>query len=934
MRPTLAWLLGLLVAGPVAAEPVDYLRDIKPLLRARCYSCHGALWQKSGLRLDTATLIRQGGNKGPALTPGNSADSLLLDAVAGSNGLRRMPPKGEGEPLSEKQIALLRVWIDQGAKAPNEPIPENPRHHWAFRVPTRPTVPRVPNATWVCNPIDAFVAVEHAQRGLQPNPPAAKADLLRRVYLDLIGLPPTREELHTFLADPSDQAYEQVVERLLASPQYGERWARHWMDVWRYSDWYGRRAVPDVWNSAPQIWRWRDWIVRSLNADKGYDQMVREMLAADEIAPEDDETIVATGYLVRNWYALNPNQWMRDIVEHTGKAFLGLTLNCAHCHDHKYDPITHEEYFRFRAFFEPLELRQDWVPGEPDPGPFQKYEYAVLRRVVQAGSIRVFDEKLDAKTYVYLLGDERNRAEGKPPVAPAAPAFLEGDRLRIRPVELPPVASYPGLKPFVQQVEVGRWEKAIAKTRMSLDKARRELIPVKQALAEIEAETDPARPTPPVVADARARRLVAVRGAEVAVQLGEAQLAAAEAELVSTRARLAADNVKYKGMPGKAEELARAASKADRVAVLCAAQEKQLQAEQSLDSARQKADAAAVRKAEERLTAAAKAVALAHKALATESTQYRPLSPVYPSQSTGRRRALAEWIGSRDNPLTARVAVNHIWMRHFGRALVESVFDFGRNGKKPTHPELLDWLAVEFMESGWSMKHLHRLIVTSNTYRMQSASKNNPALALDADNRWLWRFPARRMEAEVVRDSILQVVGELDPRLGGPPLENKLEAASRRRSLYFSVYPEDGGHPKFLELFDAPDPCDCYRRSESIVPQQALVLTNSRLLLDQSRLLARKLWSPIAETPAAAQTRQKAFVVAAFEQVLSRRPSSQELALCQEFLGKQGELLRTTRPQSLKSDAASTAPSPDPAMRARESLVRALFSHDDFITMR
>jgi hypothetical protein len=214
----------------------------------------------------------------------------------------------------------------------------------------------------------------------------------------LIGLPPTSDELNRFLSDDSPDAYAQVVDRLLESPQYGERWARHWMDIWRYADWFGRRYVPDVWNSAPQIWRWRDWIVASLNSDKSYAQMVSEMLAADEISPENDEAGYATGYLIRNWYALNPNDWMRSNVEHTGKAFLGLTLNCAHCHDHKYDPITQDDYFHFRAFFEPIAIRQDRVAGEADPGPFDEYKYGILRKIVRLGSVRIFDKTPEAPT--------------------------------------------------------------------------------------------------------------------------------------------------------------------------------------------------------------------------------------------------------------------------------------------------------------------------------------------------------------------------------------------------------------------------------------------------------------------------------------------------------------------------------------------------------
>jgi mono/diheme cytochrome c family protein len=366
MRRLLPLLAGLLLTGPAAADPVDYLRDVRPVLKERCYACHGALRQKAGLRLDSALLIRKGARDGPVIAPGKSAESPLVDAVLG-RGRPRMPPEKDGPPLTDKQIADLRAWIDAGARAPDERPPEDPRRHWAFQAPARPAAPAVRNSGWVRNPIDAFVAAEWDRRGLQPLPPADAASLLRRASLDLTGLPPTRAELHAFLADGSTDAYEKAVDRLLASPQYGERWGRHWMDVWRYSDWYGRRSVPDWWNSASQIWRWRDWIVRSLNADKGYDRMVLEMLAADEICPKDDEALVATDYLARNWYALNPNQWMRDNVEHTGKAFLGLTFNCAHCHDHKYDPISQEEYFRFRAFFEPLDLRQDRVPGEPHP---------------------------------------------------------------------------------------------------------------------------------------------------------------------------------------------------------------------------------------------------------------------------------------------------------------------------------------------------------------------------------------------------------------------------------------------------------------------------------------------------------------------------------------------------------------------------------------
>ncbi|MCA9201786.1 MAG: DUF1549 domain-containing protein, partial [Planctomycetales bacterium] len=252
----------------------------------------------------------------------------------------------------------------------------------------------------------------------------------------------------------------------------GERWGRHWMDVWRYSDWYGRRSVPDVWNSAPQIWRWRDWIVRSLNDDAGYDHMLRMMLAADEIAPDDDQAAVATGFLIRNWYALNPNDWMRNNVEHTAKAMLGLTFNCAHCHDHKYDPITHEDYFRFRAFFETIGIRQDRVAGEADPGPFQEYDYSTLRKVVRIGSVSVFDKQPDAPTWFYTGGDERNRLTERGSIRPGLPAVFGDEPVAIERTELPPVAWYPGLRPSIQQTELADAERKIELAGGELTAAR------------------------------------------------------------------------------------------------------------------------------------------------------------------------------------------------------------------------------------------------------------------------------------------------------------------------------------------------------------------------------------------------------------------------------------------------------------------------------
>ncbi len=341
-------------------------------------------------------------------------------------------------------------------------------------------MPIVKNRTWVRNPIDAFLAAEHEMRGLKPLPAADKRVLLRRVYLDLIGLPPTPEEIHAFLADDSQRAYEQVVELLLASPHHGERWGRHWMDIWRYSDWYGWRNQPR--NSQRHIWHWRDWIIESLNQDKGYDRMITEMLAGDEIAPTNPEILRATGYLARNYYRYNRHVWLQNTVEHAAAGFLGITLKCARCHDHKYDPIAQEEYYRFRAFFEPHDVRTDRLPGQPE--------------LSQNGLPRVFDSEprepsieapsgIFAKTYRLIRGDEKNPDE-EHPLSPGIPEVLGMKGVPIEPVDLPTEAFYPALRPFVQRDLLAQAQRDIERAEDARDQARKGLAEARERLTQEE----------------------------------------------------------------------------------------------------------------------------------------------------------------------------------------------------------------------------------------------------------------------------------------------------------------------------------------------------------------------------------------------------------------------------------------------------------------
>jgi hypothetical protein len=569
--------------------------------------------------------------------------------------------------------------------------------------------------------------------------------LLRRVFIDLIGLPPTQDDLEAFLADSSDDAYEKVVDHLLASPRYGERWGRHWMDIWRYSDPDGRKAKNDIWWGSAHIWRWRDWIVDSLNADTGYDRMVVEMLAGDEVAPGNPKALAATGFLTRNWFKLDRNIWLNNTVEHTSKAFLGLTIGCARCHDHKFDPITQKEYYQIRAVFEPHDIRNDPVAGESGQAAFVA---------------RAFDAHRDTPTWIFVRGDAR-APDKTTPIKPGVPAVLGGP-----PFQVATSAENP--------------------------------------------------------------------------------------------------------------------------------------------------------------------------------------------EGTGRRLALARWITDRQNPLTARVAVNHIWARHFGQPLVENVADFGVRTKPPAQQPVLDWLAAELMEHGWSMKHIHRLIVTSVAYRMHSSTRESLAenITCDPENRLYWRMNARRMEAEVVRDSLLWLAGALDLTSGGPPVDQAKGTETARRSLYYRYSRED--KMAFLTDFDAPGVEECYRRQQSVVPQQALALSNSVFTWDQAHRIARRL------EVAASGCYPDAFVTAAFEHILCRAPNAAEIATCERFLAAQEQLLADPSrlspfpppppappdPEVIKrvpglplvlGEAKPLPPFPaaeGPAARAREYLIHALLNHNDFITVR
>jgi hypothetical protein len=951
-------LLGLAERSEtVARDQVDYTRHVKPILTARCTSCHGAIRQKAGLRLDTAEFVLRGGKSGRVIEPGKSGESLLIERVTAPDPSHRMPPESQGVSLGDGDVKVIRGWIDQGAKAPPERAPVDPRKHWAYQPPARASIPRLTDSGWARNPIDSFLAAGYRTRGLKPSAPVAKELWLRRVCLDLIGLVPTPRERHAFLADDSPDAEDRVIERLLADPRHGERWGRHWMDVWRYSDWYG--LGEEVRYSHPHIWQWRDWIVESANADKGYDRMIEEMLAGDEIAADDPATLRATGFLVRNWDIFNRNAWLANTVEHTARAFLGVTIQCARCHDHKFDPISQVEYYQLRAFFEPYHIRIDRVPGQPDR--------------TKAGLPRAFDDFIETRTYRFIRGDETT-PDKTVPMHPAIPAVLGGE-VQVVPVSLSRQAACPDKREFVIREAIDAVEQGVAQAQSAALTARRAAENAgkqhaaatdadRKAEAKVEAaagNSDALKSAQAAAAGAVEAKANAQRAAQSAQDdndVAQSALALAEAKRLALKAVLNVEQQEDEcAKSSRTDAWGRAATlalAAQRQVALREARLNRLSAQKDAERARRQLDsliavstgqkndafkdarakaALALVEARGRLSEAeaklAKAEAASHTPLTTKyspralefpraKTTYRdtPSNAPYRSFSTGRRSALARWVVDRHNPLTARVAVNHVWARHFGEPLVGSMYDFGLRTPRPIHHELLDWLAVEFMESGWSVKHLHRLIVSSQAYRM-SACHSDSNTSLDPDNRYVWRMNERRMEGELVRDCILYLAGCLDFRIGGPDQPVASAETGTRRTIYYRY--ASGDNIPFLSMFDAANVTECYRRHETIVPQQALALTNSGMVLKRAGEIA----ALIDGKPGTTQPDRGAFIDSTFERVLGRLPTTKERVECIAGLVSLSETLARDRKNSLPAEA-----------RARAALVHVLLNHNDFVTIR
>jgi mono/diheme cytochrome c family protein len=781
---------------PPQAATDTFTEKVLPIFTRNCLACHGTKIQRGRLDLRNQSAILRGGSRGPVIIAGNAEKSLLYQFITH----KQEPGMPLGmDKLPEAEIAIIADWINQLAPSPaasttegtairpqGTPITDKDKQFWSFRKLAVSKPPAVKNRAWVRNPIDAFVLEKLEANGLTPAPPAAPRVLLRRAYLDLTGLPPSPEAVEAFAKNPSEAAYQGVIEKLLTSPHYGERWGRHWLDLARYADSGGYEFDVD----RPNAWRYRDYVIKAFNDDEPYDQFIREQLANDQLHPDSTEALIPTGFC-RNGPTVDnaSNEETRmdeldDMVTTTSAVFLGLTVGCARCHDHKYDPLPQRDYYRMQAVF----------------FPFQKAD----------------------KPF-------------------ATQADIEARKLRNKEIDAQ-------AKPY--------WDQVVAIEKPARERLLAEKVDFHVRLTE--GSTGFGKLTREEYRAETARRFAK----DVQVQIEEID------------ALLTAEQIQAR------EKLRNEIAKIDRQ------RPQPLPAVMGITDKKDPGKAYLLKRGDWR-------------------TKGEEVQPGFPAILAGgadiapanRRRQLAEWIASRENPLTPRVAVNRIWQYHFGKGIVKTPSDFGATGDRPSHPELLDWLAGEFLKRGWSWKAMHRLILTSNTYR-QASRFDQVAAAKDTDNRLLWRMNPHRLEAELLRDSILTVSGKLNPAMGGPgiyprispdiintgsrprwPLDAKDNSETWRRSIY--IYVKRSVLVPLMEVFDCPVTTVSQPvRAVSTVSPQALALMNNDFVLQQAGYFAERIKRE-------AGVEANGQITRAFKIALNRLPTADEVRWSQQFIQSQ-----------------------------------------------
>ncbi len=831
------WILVLLTPAWAQDKVVSFVHDVKPLLENRCLKCHGPVMQLGKLDLRDRASALKGSGKGAGIVPGEPEKSPLYRHVAGLDQ-PQMPMDGKLKP---EEILVLRDWIAQGAKwegtlgAPVSAardlkkletwtVPAGARDQWAFRKPERAAVP----ANGAKHPVDAFLRQALSARGLTQAPKADKATLARRAFLDVIGLPPTPDEMKQFTDDPSPKAWENLIDRLLASPHYGERWGRHWMDVARYADSNGYEHDFD----RPDAWRYRDYVIQSFNKDTPFDVFLQEQIAGDEMPEKSHDRLIATAFL-RNYAKVgfrekdNPQfrfEYLDDMIATLGRGVMGVTVQCARCHNHKFDPIGQADYYRLQStLWGYVEVDHPLTP-EAEAKAYQaqvaliaeqakplRDAVKLIEQPYRAALLAVKYKKWPEHIQKAVFTPEKDRTPGQ--------VLLANQIIRTTSVLAPELDRTMSAPDLAKKREL---EKQIRE----IEKNRPKAIPVAMGITDGDYRFTP---------DGAGDEPAPGKGIKREKIDGSFLSDGSKPYVVPPSHFLHGGDSNSKGsetVPGF-------------VAVL-------------------------------------------------DDGQTPAALPPADGKTSGRRLALAKWLTSGRHPLTARVMANRIWHHHFGRGIVTTLDNFGKTGEAPTHPELLDWLAVEFVDKGWSIKQMHRLLMTSEAYQMSSNWATEKNLMTDADNLSWWRFRPQRLEAEIVRDSILAASGSLNKTIGGravfPELSQEVLASSDkgiwrntkdgpevwRRSVY--VYRKRALPLPFFEVFDLPDQnLTCGRRNVSTVPTQALTLMNNPWVLGQAALFADRVATDAGPDAASRVTR-------AYELALGRRPSADELRVGEEFL--------------------------------------------------
>jgi mono/diheme cytochrome c family protein len=958
-----------------AAKHVDFVRDIQPIFTGRCVQCHGSNRQEAQFRLDSKETALKGGELGVAIVPGKSADSLLIQAVAGIKPDLLMPKKGGR--LTAEQIGLLRAWIDQGATWPEEASAKtkDPRSHWAFIPPVRPAAPKVKHNSWTRNPIDNFIIARLEKENLKLSPEADRRTLIRRLTLDLTGLPPTIKEVEDFVADRQPKAYELLVDRLLASPHYGERWGRHWLDLARYADTNGYEK-----DKPRSIWPYRDWVINALNRDLPFDQFAIEQLAGDLLPDATLDQKVATGFLRNSMLnqegGIEPEQFrveaLIDRIDTLGKAFLGLTVNCCQCHNHKYDPFSQKEYYQLYAFLNNDDEAFVEIPSAKEKKQrddilakvtalekkamkentnlverMAKWEETLQPPTTNWDVIEPKDwhnfatkfEKLDdnsllgggdlqpggvmhvwAETQLTNITGFRLEALTNPNLMYGGPGLLGKGTFLVREFV---VEAYPLTNSTVTNVIIFR--RAVADLEA----------PGFNITNAIDGQTNKGGWTPAPIPFRKNENHVAMfESAEPFGFPGGTRLHFALHQKIEKEkdSKVDKDSQLEAHMLG-CFRLSATTNTAPLVAdTLSGEQRKVLETPRNQRSAEQQlklfeifrlSDAASTnlnaeisnlftnwpyppttlvlqQRPHPRITQIFKRGDRLRPTDEVEADVPTVLNP-FPSDAPRNRLGLAKWIVAASSPTTARVFVNRVWQTYFGQGLVATPEDFGTRVEMPSHPELLDWLAVEFMQPvyrgepldlssetslrPWGIKHLHRLIVTSATYRQSSVVSGN-LYAKDQYNRLLARAPRLRVEGEVVEDIALSVSGLLNPKIGGPGIYPPIPASVGDTVYGGFTWPETKGADRCrramytfakrslpfpsLAAFDAPSgETSCPRRVRSNTPLQALTTLNEKTFVESAQMLALRVMKEGGPTD---QTR----VSFAFELCTGRKPSAAE----------------------------------------------------------